>query len=193
MNTKGKETKLKEYKTPHIVKEATSHQKQSAQNTSSTVASPKSDDVPSGSLNNKTQATGPQNRHRNCHFCHKQHFLSRCKDLRKCSPSDRVQFLQSEQMWLRCLCKGHSADECQKIMITCVVCHGGHNSLTHIDSDTQKAGTGTEDSTPVPGRNPQAGSFYPDSSYVHCISSNEWLQSSMIVPVWLSHKDSPYK
>ena len=76
-------------------------------------------------------------------------------------------------MCLRCLCKGHKADECQKTMITCVVCHGGHNSLTHTDSDTQKAGTGTKDNTPVPGQNPQADSFYPDSSYVHCIILNE--------------------
>ena len=44
----------------------------------------------------------------------------------------------------------------------------------------------------MPGKNPQADLFYPippEASQVHAINSREWLLSSMVVPVWLSHKD----
>ena len=78
---------------------------------------------------------GPRNR--KCYFCNAEHFMSRCKEFRKLQASNRVAYLDENGICLRCLCKGHTADVCRKTMITCVVCHGGHNSLTH--TDTQKS------------------------------------------------------
>ena len=115
-------------------------------------------------------------RNRKCYFCNEEHFMSRCKEFRKKQAKDRVVYLEENGICLRCLCKGHTADVCRKTMITCVVCHGGHNSLTHTDSqrfDTQKS-CGKEDGTP--GRNPLATSFVPsapESSYVHSTSCND--------------------
>ena len=34
---------------------------------------------------------------RNCYFCSKQHFLSRCKEFCKLTPKDRILFLQNSQ------------------------------------------------------------------------------------------------
>ena len=118
-------------------------------------------------------------RNRKCYFCNEEHFMSRCKEFRKKQAKDRVVYLEENGICLRCLCKGHTADVCRKTMITCVVCHGGHNSLTHTDSqrsDTQNS-CGKEDGVSgTPGRNPLATSFVPsapESSYVHSTSCND--------------------
>ena len=105
--------------------------------------------------------------------------MSRCKEFRKLQADNRVTYLKDNEICLRCLCKGHTADVCRNTMITCVVCHGGHNSLTHID--TQKSSvldncTKEENISITPGRNPQASSFVPsapESSFVHSTSCND--------------------
>ena len=95
-------------------------------------------------------------RNRKCYFCNEEHFMSRCKEFRKLQADNRVTYLEENGICLRCLCKGHTADVCRKTMITCVVCHGGHNSLTHTDtqrSSVQDKCTKEENITITPGRN----------------------------------------
>ena len=63
-------------------------------------------------------------------------------------------------------------------MVTCLVCHGPHNSLVHVDvsRDAQHSNLVRDERRPLPGRNPEASSFLPadaDASYVHRISSND--------------------
>ena len=51
---------------------------------------------------------------RNCYFCSEQHFLSRCKEFRRLTPKDRIQFLRDGQMCFRCLGKGATAPKIVK-------------------------------------------------------------------------------
>ena len=91
-----------------------------------------------------------------------EHFMPRCKEFRKLQADNRVTYLEENEICLRCLCKGHTPDVCRKTMITCLVCHGGHNSLTHIGtqrSNDQDNCTKKKNITISPGRNPQAASF----------------------------------
>ena len=75
-----------------------------------------------------------ESRKRNCYYCKEDHFLSRCKEFRKMSPSERIRYLEDNNMCFRCLARGHNSNECRKTMISCVVCQGPHHSLVHSDS-----------------------------------------------------------
>ena len=113
---------------------------------------------------------------RNCYYCSEKHFLSRRKEFRKLTPKDRIQFLRDGHMCFRYLGKGHSTEDCQRTMITCVVCHEGHNSPAHTDSGQSFDNTVLKSSAAMPGKNPQADPFYPispESSQVHASSSGE--------------------
>ena len=61
------------------------------------------------------------------------------RSLGNCRPRTEICILRRKWDMTSCLCKGHAADVCRKTLITCVVCHGGHNSFTHTDSERSGA------------------------------------------------------
>ena len=79
-------------------------------------------------------------------------------------------------MCFRCLGQGHSTEDCQKTMITCVVFHKPHinHSLAHTDSGPSFDNSAVKLNAVMPGKNPQADPFYlksPESSQVHAMCS----------------------
>ena len=112
------------------------------------------------------------NRNKKCYYCKEEHFLSRCKQFRKISTSDRVQYLRHNNMCFRCLSKGHNARDCRKTMITCIVCQGPHHSLTHSDPVIPASVHATSGENTASNTNPDA--LVQDSveqSYVHRVDT----------------------
>jgi len=122
-----------------------------------------------------------------CPACTKAHTLSSCDEFKKKTVKERLNFIQSEGLCFSCLSKGHYSKNCRK-RLTCQTCGKRHPTILHNDQENK---TESEDSM-EPNVNPDQSSSNT-SSVCHTVGKWNSVTNSLILPVWLYHKDSPEK
>lgn len=81
-----------------------------------------------------------------CEFCSGEHLLYQCKQFGNRTVIDRIKFIQTKQLCLRCF-RHHSIEEC-KFTWNCHVCQGAHNTKLHQDNPQMISAVGTCEETP---------------------------------------------
>lgn len=122
-----------------------------------------------------------------CPACSKPHILSDCNEFKKRAVKERLDFVQSEGLCFGCLKKGHYSKNCRK-RLTCQKCKRPHPTILHYDSQDDKEPKDPEKT------NVNSNQLSSNTSHVcHTVGEENSVTTSMIVPVWLHHKDSPDK
>ncbi|XP_038069094.1 uncharacterized protein LOC119738319 [Patiria miniata] len=121
-----------------------------------------------------------------CFLCNKEnHHLSECKIFLSKSLTERKDFVMKNGLCFGCLCRGHRSKEC-RYRKTCSTCAKKHPTALHGDvkkQDKQDAQTKPE--------HPPVVSTSSHTRISHLNKTSEGSKASMIVPVWISHQDSP--
>ncbi|XP_078380267.1 uncharacterized protein LOC144663229 [Oculina patagonica] len=118
-----------------------------------------------------------------CPLCKNTHNLDECDKFNKMSPAEKIEFIRSRGICLGCLMYGHMKKDCRRRKI-CKKCSGFHPTSLHIESP---GALGHQANQSV---EPQA------EATAHCVNTADLdvcNSHSLIVPVWLHHKDSPEK
>lgn len=115
---------------------------------------------------------------RTCPLCDKSHELDQCKLFLEKSPNERVEVCKSKGICFSCLMKGHMARRCRR-KAECSVCKKSHATLLHFDAKV-------DESEPPPEK---AKANSNCISVCHRNDCNN-TRTSMIVPVWVHHKDN---
>ncbi|XP_053403187.1 uncharacterized protein LOC128558292 [Mercenaria mercenaria] len=130
-----------------------------------------------------------------CPLCQKHHCLDVCFSFLKKSVVDRKAFALEKKLCFGCLQKGHVSKSCRQ-RLKCNVCSKNHPSSLHGDKLTQSDSrkTGSENSngdvnkeTAVTGTPVQAG----HSGAAFLSNIGQISKCSMILPVYVSHRDNP--
>ncbi|CAB4044107.1 Hypothetical predicted protein [Paramuricea clavata] len=123
-----------------------------------------------------------------CPACRKPHKLDNCDIFLKKSVKERSELAKSKGLCFLCLCHGHMARNCKE-SIRCQTCKKPHATLLHFESKESKNGNKKE--------NEESSKEKPKvaNRVVVCHSNdcNEVTTSSLILPVWICHKDNPEK
>ena len=119
-----------------------------------------------------------------CPVCSKPHTLSSCDEFKKKAIKERLDFIQSAGLCFGCLSKGHYSKNCRK-RLTCQKCKRPHPTILHYDSQDDKDSEKAHVNSDQPSSN--------TSHVCHTVGEGSNVTNSMIVPVWLHHKDSPDK
>ena len=118
-----------------------------------------------------------------CIFCKKDHDLDVCPEYMKGTTSERKEFASTKGLCFGCLQRGHLSKDCKEGK-TCTVCNQQHPTPFHGDFRRRKENTGDkQDSNKTPKANNSASCFMNGQGKTQA--------NSMIVPVWLSHRNSP--
>ena len=140
-----------------------------------------------------------------CLHCSGEHLLRSCKRFCGISEADREAFVKAKRLCLSCLRAGHQSKECRD-RSTCDVCSKRHPTSLHgfkFTWSSQSSPQSELDSNAGPaasGLNACATTFTPDADSVSVASANTGAislkssacqMSSMIVPVFVYHKDNP--
>lgn len=104
-------------------------------------------------------------------LCECNHHIDDCKEYLAKPLEDRKLFAREKGLCFGCLDQGHLARSCVNRR-TCSTCHRMHPSSLHGDIPVRTEGT-------------------LDKSLSMMVQNGNCSKSSMIVPVWLSHKDKP--
>ena len=120
-----------------------------------------------------------------CPMCLKTHTLSNCDEFKKKTVEERLAFVQSMGLCFGCLSRGHYSKSCRK-RLTCKKCGRPHPTILHYDLEDGKEAKESE-KTNVNSSQSSSNT----SSVCHTVGERNSVTSSMIVPVWLDHKDSP--
>ena len=128
---------------------------------------------------NQDKSRRPQER---CPSCKGNQSLEDCKDYKKRSLQGRITFVRENGLCFGCLKGGHLSRACTTRW-KCRTCAKSHPSSLHDDSKDKveapkEEGNGNEPKTPEAVSN---CANVPDSNVI----------TSMILPVWLHHKDRP--
>ena len=122
-----------------------------------------------------------------CPVCSKPHTISNCDEFKKKVVKERLDFIQSVGLCFGCLSKGHYSKNCHK-RLTCEKCKRPHPTILHYDSQDDKESKDSEKTNFKPDQ------LSSNTSHVcHTVGEGSTVTNSMIVPVWLHHKDSPDK
>ena len=122
-----------------------------------------------------------------CPACSKPHTLSDCDEFKSKDVKERLEFVQSVGLCFRCLNKGHYSKSCRK-RLTCQKCKRPHPTILHYDSQDGKEPKDPE-KTNVDSDQPSSNT----SHVCHTVGEGNSVTTSMIIPVWLHHKDNPDK
>ena len=122
-----------------------------------------------------------------CPVCSKPHTISNCDEFKKKAVKERLDFIQSVGLCFSCLGKGHYSTNCRK-RLTCQKCKRPHPTILHYDSQDDKESKDSEKTNFKPDQ-----SSSNTSHVCHTVGEGSSVTNSMIVPVWLHHKDSPDK
>ena len=110
-----------------------------------------------------------------CIFCRENHALEMCRKFGSEQFEVRMRFMKENRMCFKCLLRGHISRECRRRM-ACQFCQGSHATSMHREEWT----TGGPPST---------------TSVTACASYSSFddvpRKSSMIVPVYISHRSDP--
>ena len=120
-----------------------------------------------------------------CPVCSKDHTLSSCDEFKKKTVKERLDYIQSMGLCFGCLSKGHYSKNCRK-RLTCQRCGKPHPTILHLDQENEKE---SKDSEETNANSDQSSSN--TSSVCHTVGERNSITNSMILPVWLYHKDSP--
>ena len=120
-----------------------------------------------------------------CPVCSNTHTLSNCEEFKKKPLEERLDSVQSMGLCFGCLSKGHYSKNYRKRM-TCQKCGRPHPAILHYDPEN---GNESRDSEKTNSNSNQSSSN--TSSVCHTVGEMNSVTTSMIVPVWLQHKDSP--
>ena len=116
-----------------------------------------------------------------CLLCQGNHSLEECVEYTKRSVQERVAFLRSKGACFGCLEKGHLSKTCGA-RLNCKKCSKFHPTSLHEDSKNKK-------------EPPKEGDAVIESgvqAVSNCASTSDFTTiNSMILPVWLHHKDRP--
>ncbi|XP_077977489.1 uncharacterized protein LOC144433051 [Glandiceps talaboti] len=114
-----------------------------------------------------------------CLLCKKpDHQLSTCPEFKSKTLEQRKQFIQENRVCFSCLKVGHNSRDCCR-KLTCEKCKKRHPTILH-DEKREKASTETTTESKV------------EASVVSCnVQSGSGFSTSMIVPVWVSSRESP--
>ena len=117
-----------------------------------------------------------------CPACSKSHMLYNCEEFKKKDIRERHDFVKLNSLCFGCLQRGHLSKDCKR-RPTCQECKKPHPTTLHYETKKQ-------------AKEPQKAMEKEDSSIPaisNCSStdSQRVVINSLIVPVWLHHKDSP--
>ena len=113
-----------------------------------------------------------------CYLCGGSHVLKNCKEFLEKTVQERVAFCKQNRICFVCLVRGHMSRQC-KTKIECEVCKKRHSTMLHYESKNDEAEK--REVTPT------TENFV---SVCHASGCGE-TTSSLILPVWLSHKKKP--
>ena len=138
--------------------------------------------------------TPPQTK--TCPMCSKSHVLDNCDEFVKKKHEERLAFIQSKELCFGCLCKGHISKDCHK-RLTCKTCGKLHPTSLHYNKMDAKEPKGPAEAGAMESRietetNPNQA-ISNCSSVCHSVGERSSVTNSLIVPVWLHHKDTPQK
>ncbi|XP_038055961.1 uncharacterized protein LOC119727951 [Patiria miniata] len=139
---------------------------------------------------NSNTGRGIQNP-KSCLLCSKNHNLGDCWEFLKQPLEERKTFAMKKGLCFGCLSQGHMSKHCKR-RATCKTCAKSHPTALH--GDIRKTEKPTEG-----GKNPQQNSEKQQTSVSshtgvsHLSGTSNCCKSSMIVPVWVSHRDKPEK
>lgn len=131
-----------------------------------------------------------------CPMCSKSHMLDNCDEFVKKNHDERLAFIQSKGLCFGCLNKGHISKDCHK-RLTCKTCGKLHPTSLHFNTKDDKEPKGPEGTGVMENRvgtetNPDQA-ISNCSSVCHSVGERNSVTNSLIVPVWLHHKDSPQR
>ena len=140
-------------------------------------------------LRTNTPTSDPkgQSKSRICPACSKDHTLSSCDEFKKKTVKERLDFIQSVGLCFGCLSKGHYSKNCRK-RLTCQKCGKSHPTILHNDPEDKKESKDSVETIVDPDQ-----SSSNTSSVCHTVGERNSITNSLILPVWLYHKDSPEK
>jgi len=115
---------------------------------------------------------------RKCPICDKYHDLEHCKTFLGKTPKERVEVCKAKGVCFSCLIKGHMARRCRK-QVKCEVCQKSHATLLHFEAQPEV-------------KQPPQETAKATNNCVSICHRNECdhTRTSMIVPVWIQHKDN---
>ena len=119
-----------------------------------------------------------------CPLCDKQHKLEVCDEFLKKKVKERTEFAKSKGLCFSCLQHGHMARQC-KGDIKCRTCKKPHATVLHFESKPN----------PNAEKVKEADHVTHNCVKVCHVSDNcqDIPTSSLIIPVWICHKDIPSK
>ena len=118
-----------------------------------------------------------------CLMCRGSHGLEECVEYTNRSVQERVAFLKSKGVCFGCLEKGHLSRSCGA-RLKCKKCARSHPTSLHEDSKNKQV-------------TPKETEVVSESGAAHAVSNcastglGVTVINSMILPVWLHHKDRP--
>ncbi|KAK3740437.1 hypothetical protein QZH41_015487, partial [Actinostola sp. cb2023] len=122
-----------------------------------------------------------------CPSCSKNHSLDDCQEFKDNSIEDRVKFVRNKSLCFGCYGNDHHSRNCTS-RLTCKECGKRHPTALHRDSknveEPKREANAKEDNERVVHVSNCANTCNSASLENHVINS-------MIVPVWLHHKDNP--
>lgn len=73
--------------------------------------------------------------HTVCYNCKDSHRIHKCEDFLKLSIPNRITKIRQLRLCQNCLCSGHNEGQCRSG--TCQKCKGRHNTLLHVNAESQ--------------------------------------------------------
>ena len=145
----------------------------------------------------ETKVSDPSKSKYNCLFCGKGHELDYCKDFLSKFMSERKEFARSKNLCFGCLRQGHVSRNCTRKK-KCKKCSKNHPTCFHGDlgskpNDIRKNDKITE-ARPSDGKGNQQKSGdhqTPQAGISNLSTSGAQNKNSMVLPVYLSHRDEP--
>ncbi|XP_071482161.1 uncharacterized protein [Diadema antillarum] len=143
------------------------------------------------SMNTMTQAQSANTEGRKsptCSFCGAAHHTDKCQSFAKLDLQARKEFILKNGLCYGCLQRGHMSRSCRR-RLRCANCKGQHPTLLHGDTRQTLSTESTKTETRV-GPDKTTSNRTEHRSTSSCSrSDHSHISSSMIVPVWLSHRN----
>lgn len=123
-----------------------------------------------------------------CPVCSKTHTLHSCDELKRKTPEERHNLIQSAGLCFGCLGEGRYSKDCRK-RLTCQKCGKPHPTLLHYDPKDDKK---QKDQEKIEAHEDHDSSSV-SSVCPHTVGDRGSVTNSMIIPVWFHHKDNPQR
>ncbi|KAJ8017937.1 hypothetical protein HOLleu_44344 [Holothuria leucospilota] len=126
-----------------------------------------------------------------CFLCSQAHHIDDCPLFLKWSLGERKTFIKEKRLCYGCIKPGHIAQACRN-RIVCKTCSKKHPTSLHGDIVSNNDVPKTDQrSNSDKSKTDNVASVSGNVRVTHLNGTKEISKSSLIVPVWLSHCDSP--